>query len=167
MKKIFIAILVLSSTILAQAGEMTLVSTNLNDSFGTNKIVTKFQINTEMKETFAKIEVEDATMSYIQVCPGTGPSYPYPYPYPGNYCRTFPEVKIRTIFSETVKIEGMTMNGDDVIFQGQNGDVVCGKMGFSRILKKPTFFLSGKCSIVGDIKFINGKKNLTVKFITK
>jgi hypothetical protein len=161
MKKLFIATLLLTATVLAQAAEVTLVSTKLDSILGSTNVLTKFQINTEMKEAFAKIEVDEALTTYIPVCTGGG------YPYPAPVCRSVPQVTIRTIFAETVKIEGMTMNGDEVIYQGQNGDVVCGKMGISRIFKRPTFFLSGKCSLEGNVQFVNGIKKLTVKFITK
>ena len=161
MKKFFIATLLLTSTILAQAAEVTLVSTKLDSILGSTNVLTKFQINTEMKEAFAEIKVDEALTTYVPVCTVGG------YPYPTPICRTVPQMTIRTIFAEKVKIEGMTMNGDEVIYQGQEGDVVCGKMGISRIFKKPTFFLSGKCSLQGDVQFVDGIKKLTVKFITK
>ena len=59
------------------------------------------------------------------------------------------------------------MNGDDVIYQGAEGDVVCGTMGRSRVFRVPTFYLSGKCDLEGTIVKENGMNKLSVKFKTK
>lgn len=61
----------------------------------------------------------------------------------------------------------MTMNGDDVIYQSAEGDVVCGTMGKSRVFRVPTFYLAGKCDLVGTIYNENGVSKVSVKFITK
>jgi hypothetical protein len=119
------------------------------------------------KEAFAKINVDEQITVYVRDCSGggyNGPGYPGPYrPYPGNYCRTVPQTSYRNILTDKVKIEGMTMNGNDVIYQSAMGDVVCGYMGVSRVFRIPTFYLSGKCDLVGKIV---GNK-LTVTFRTK
>jgi hypothetical protein len=59
------------------------------------------------------------------------------------------------------------MNGNDVIYQGTEGDVVCGTMGTSRVFRIPTFYLSGKCDLVGTIYNENGVSKVSVKFVTK
>ncbi|MFP5386866.1 MAG: hypothetical protein ACLGHN_12350 [Bacteriovoracia bacterium] len=166
MKKMFLATLLVASTAFAQASEVTVLSTEIPATRGFTSVDTKFYIDTDMKEAYAKVHVQEQFTVYVRNC-SYGPGYPYPYPYPGQYCNTFPQTQYRTIMTDKVKIEGMTMNGDDVIYQGAEGDVVCGKMGRSRIFKVPTFYLSGKCDLDGKIVRENGVNKLTVKFITK
>jgi hypothetical protein len=173
MKKFFAASL-LCLSVMANAADVTILTTNVPATRGNTTVETRFSVDTVMKETFAKVEVTEAITAYIQVCnnggyygPGgyyPGRNYPGRYPHPGNYnCRSVPQVRYNSILTDKVKIEGMTMNGDEVIYQGAEGDVVCGKMGKSRVFRVKTFFLSGKCELVG--KIANGK--LTVKFKTK
>lgn len=166
MKKFMIASLVLASAAFAQAAEVTVLSTNIPATRGPTTVDTKFYIDTEMKEGFAKFSVEERYTVYVRVC-NSGPSYPGPRPYPGNYCRTVPQTHYRTILTDKVKIEGMTMNGDEVIYQGAAGDVVCGTMGRSRVFRVPTFYLSGKCDLDGKVVRTNTGNLLTVTFKTK
>lgn len=170
MKKFIIASLVLASTAFAQAAEVTVFSANLPATRGLTTVDTKFYIDTNMKEGFAKFNVEEQYTVYVRVCNG-GPGYPgprpTPRPYPGNYCRTVPQTQYRSILTDKVKIEGMTMNGDDVIYQGAEGDVVCGTMGRSRVFRVPTFYLSGKCDLEGKVVRTSTGNLLTVTFKTK
>lgn len=187
MKNIIIASLVLASTVVANAAEVTVLKTNLPATRGFTNVDTRFYIDTEMKEAYAKIAVTEDETIYVQDCSSygggyyggyRGPGYPYPggyrgpgYPYPGGYpvpyCRTIPQTRSNTILADKVKIEGITMNGDDVIFQGADGDIVCGSMGRSRVFRVPTFYLSGKCDLDGNVVTENGQKVLVVKFKTK
>ena len=174
MKTFIIATLMLASTASALASDVTVLTTSLPATRGYTSVDTKFYIDTEMKEAFAKINVDEQVTIYVRECSGggyNGPGYPgpgYPGPgYPGRYCRTVPQTQYRNILSDKVKIEGMTMNGDDVIYQSAEGDVVCGTMGRSRVFRIPTFYLSGKCDLVGKIFNENGVNKLSVKFITK
>jgi hypothetical protein len=174
MKIVITALLVLASVTVAQASDVTVLTANLPLTRGQTAVDTKFHIDTDMKEAFAKINVDEQVIIYVQNCsggyyPNPGPN-PRPYPgpnYPGRYCRTVPQTHYRSILSDKVKIEGMTMNGNDVIYQGAEGDVVCGTMGTSRVFRIPTFYLSGKCDLVGTIYNENGVSKVSVKFITK
>lgn len=172
MKSFMIASLVLASSAFAQASNVTILETKLPATRGYTTVDTKFYIDTDMKEAFAQISVDEQVTVYVRDC-NYGPSYPgprgprYPQPYPGRYCQTYPQTRINTVLTDKVKIEGMTMNGDDVIYQGAEGDVVCGTMGRSRVFRVPTFYLSGKCDLVGKIVKVNGSDLLTVKFVTK
>ena len=175
MKTLIIASLVLASSAFAQASDVTILSTNLPATRGYTSVDTKFFVDTEMKEAFAKINVDEQVTVMVQDCSGGYGPGPRPYPgprypgpgYPGRYCRTIPQTQYRTLFSDKVKIEGMTMNGDDVIYQSAEGDVVCGTMGRSRVFRIPTFYLSGKCDLVGSIVRENGGNKVSVRFVTK
>lgn len=167
-KLIFVSAL-LASTAFAYASDVTLMSANLPHTRGQMMVDTKFHIDTEMREGYAKVYVDERVTVYVQDCGYYGGGYNprYPQPYPGPYCRTIPQTQYRTVMTDKVKIEGMTMVGDDVIYHGENGDVNCGKMGRSRVFRVPTFYLSGKCELDGRIVNENGVNKLTVSFKTK
>jgi hypothetical protein len=183
MKNLILASIVLASSVVANAAEVTVLKADLPAIRGAAAIETRFYIDTEMKEAYADIAVEEQATVYVRECsyvgggyggyngPGFPGGYRGPgYPYPGNpvpYCRTIPQTRSNTVLTNKVKISDVTMNGDDVIYQGADGDVVCGSMGRSRIFRVPTFYLSGKCSLDGKVVSENGKNVLVVKFKTK
>jgi hypothetical protein len=176
MRNFLAATLLLTSTAFAFATDVTVLTTNLPATRGYTTVDAGFYIDTDMKEAYAEVEVNEQITVRFQDCSfggnyggGYGRPYPGPYgrPYPGNYCRQSTRIENNTVLTNKVKIAGMTMNGDDVIFQGADGDVVCGKMGRSRIFKVPTFYLSGNCKLEGTINEVMGVKTLNVKFIAK
>jgi hypothetical protein len=169
MKNLMISLLILSASAFSHATSLTVLEANLPITRGFQSVDTKFYIDTDMKEGFAKFSVSEQITVYVQECnygsgygPGRG-GYGGGYPAPIPYCRTMPQTQYRNILSDKVKIEGMTMNGDDVIFQGSEGDVVCGTMKNSRVFRIPTLYLSGKCELKGTIR----NNILTVTFRTK
>lgn len=56
-----------------------------------------------------------------------------------------------TIFNKTVEVQGLTLDGDKVMFEGNAGPVHCGTMGISRVLRRPTLFLNGNCKLSGRV----------------
>lgn len=183
MKNLILASLVLASSVVANAAEFTVLKADLPAIRGYADIETRFYIDTEMKEAYANVKVDEQETIYVRDCsyggynggyrgpgyPGgyRGPGYPYPGGYPVPYCRTVPQTRWNTVLTNKVKIADVTMNGDEVIYQGADGDVVCGSMGRSRVFRVPTFYLSGKCSLNGEVVTENGQKILVVKFKTK
>lgn len=188
MKNLILASIVLASSVVANAAEVTVLKAELPAIRGSAAIETRFYIDTEMKEAYANITVDEQETIYVRDCsygggyggyngpgfPGgyRGPGYPGGYNGPGYgnprpYCRTIPQTRSNTVLTNKVKIADVTMNGDDVIYQGAEGDVVCGSMGRSRVFRVPTFYLSGNCSLDGKVVSENGQKVLVVKFKTK
>ena len=156
MKTLILSLLLASTSALALADEVTLLVKTLPITRGLLNVNSKFSIDTDMKEGFAKVLVSEQYIEYVQRCNGGG------YPT-GPICTTYPETRYRTVLTEKVKIEGMTMNGDDVIYQGTEGDVLCGTMKLSRVFRVPTLYLTGKCDLESRIS----NNNLVVKFKTK
>jgi len=168
MKKFILALLVLASTAMASATEETVLKETLPATRGQVAVDARFHIDTDMNEAFADISVKDLVTVYVHDCTGG----PYrgtgrPLPHPSPYCRTFAQTNVYTVMSTKVKIEKVTMNGNEVIYQGAEGDVVCGTMGRSRVLRVPTFYLSGNCTLEGEVVSENGKNVAVVKFKTK
>ena len=72
------------------------------------------------------------------------------------------------VFSETVKVDGLVLMGDQAVYQGAEGNVVCGTMGTSRVFKVPTLYLSGDCVLTSTLMRDGRKsKKLVVTLITK
>jgi hypothetical protein len=67
------------------------------------------------------------------------------------------------VFSGLKKIDGLMLMGDQAVYHSAQGNIVCGTMGESRVLKVPTLYLSGNCSLSSKI---TGNK-LTVTLTTK
>ena len=168
MKK-FLLITLFPCSAFAQAGEVTVLERDLMvDSFR-SLVDTRFYIDQETHEGFAKIAVSEER--YV---PGPmGGYYPYPSPYPrgpfpgGYYPRPMPMPVQVVVFEATVKIDGLMLVGDKVIYHAPEGEVDCGTMGTSRILKRPTLYLSGKCSLDGQITGTRRDTRLTVTLKTK
>jgi len=153
MKTLALALMLISTS--ALANEVTLLVKTLPITRGLPSVSSKFSIDTEMKEGFAKVLVTEQYIEYVQRCNGGYPS--------GPICTTYPETRYNTVLTEKVKIEGMTTNGDDVIYQGTEGDVLCGTMKLSRVLRVPTLYLTGKCVLESRIS----NNSVVVKFKTK
>lgn len=163
MKTVILASLVFASTLLAHASDVTVLMTNLPATRGATTVETKFHVDTDMKEVFAEINAYEQVTTYVEHCSG---GYNRPG-FPRRTCHTVPQIRYQNIFTDQVKIKDMAMNDDDVIYQGPQGDVVCGTMGRSRVFRIPTFYLSGKCDLAGTIVNENGINKLSVKFITE
>lgn len=165
MKKMFITSLVLFSTALAHASSITLLSTDLPATDKPTTVKATFHIATDMKEAYAQVSVEEQITTYVQNCTYYGSGYFGPgNASPGNTgygCHMISKISYRPILSEKIKIKAMTMNGDDVIYQGRNGDVICGSM------RSSTFYPSSKCELSGKIVSRNGASKLSVTFTTK
>lgn len=67
------------------------------------------------------------------------------------------------VFKELVPVVGLDLVGDKVNFEDPNGTIECGTMGETRILRKPTLYLSGNCKLQASLK----GDRLVVKLMTK
>lgn len=137
MKRLAVLTLALVSTFAnAEAIKVLDVTLPTPSHFSTSSFA-RFYMNQQTGEGFAKVSTTD-------------------YPASSDDAPT-------TIFSKTVKIENLMLMGDQMVFRGTEGDVDCGKMGVSRVFKRPTIILSGNCSLQTKT---NGN-NLSVFFVTK
>ncbi|WPU66729.1 hypothetical protein [Peredibacter starrii] len=154
MKKLIIAALALVASV-AQAETVQILNVNLpmSRSFST-RAFTRFYMDTQTGEGFAKVTATEERYTDM----GGGHYGPGGVYFP-RAPQTFPVV----IFEDTIKIDNLMLMDGQIIYHGENGDVNCGKMGVSRVFKRPTIFLSGKCDLDADLR----GTNLKVNFITK
>lgn len=151
MKKLMIASLILGAS-LAQAAEVTVLEANVRGlETYYPRVHTQFYMDQTTGDGFAKVAVVEDR-----------PYMDWSYNRGGH---RVPEHRTRSVvvFQETVKIDGLMLMDDKVIYHGEDGDVDCGTMGVSRIFRRPTIYLSGNCKLSGKMS----RNQLTLKLKTK
>lgn len=161
MKKFILGALVMAASVV-NAAEVVVLEANLPNNIGARTLVdTKFYMDTKTGEGFVKATVSEERYDYF---PRTWCTYD---PYYRCHTRTVPQPTQYTIFSDKVKVDNLVLMGDDAVYQGEEGNVVCGTMGKSRVFKVPTLYLSGNCKLSHSIRYENGNRKLTVTLKTK
>jgi hypothetical protein len=158
MKKIMLAALLLVASA-AQAAEVVVLEANLPVvSRGREFVSTKFHMDTKTGEGFVKATVIEEVTIWINETWCTP-----------QFCQTrpVPQTTISQIFVDTKKIEDLVLMGDQAVYQGTDGNVVCGTMRPSRIFRVPTLYLSGNCSLESKIERSGVAAKLVVTLRTK
>lgn len=156
MKKLMIATLVLVASVV-NAAETQVLTTKLPRTESFAPIAeAKFQIDLATGEGYAIVEVtEERDITIINESD---------YPFPSTTHR--PRRELVTILKTEAKIEGLTLQGDRIVFQEAERELECGTYGDSRVLRRPTIYLNGNCQLKAEvIGFESGK--LVVTLITK
>ena len=78
-----------------------------------------------------------------------------------------PRVRHYTMLQKKAVINGLQLEGDQFVFKGSENDVNCGVLKPSRILKRPTLYLSGNCALEASLEKVEGGKRLKVDLVTK
>ena len=156
MKKLILAFLVLSVSIV-HAAEVTILEAEVPrlESFNT-MVDSRFQMNQSTGEGFVQVTV---TENRPQWGGGHYDQWGRHYPH-----RT--EMPV-VVFQDTVKVDGLMLMNDEVVYHGTEGDVICGKMGLSRIFKRPTIYLNGNCKLTGRLSGRTFQKKVIVTLKTK
>ena len=150
-----------SSAVMAES--FTILDTRISTGYGINTASSKFYMDPRTGEGFAKISVLER--SYYNDYPGG-----YPGGYPGNICNgyncypgSYPTPIYRTIFSTTVELENITLVDKEMIYTDENRVVNCGKLGTSRVLRRPTLYLTGECKLTEKLLHDRLIVTLTIK----
>jgi hypothetical protein len=136
--KMIIAALIFSAAVAKAAGHPVLEAALPRLSHHA-KVSTSFYMDSESLEGHAEVKVVEERLRTI---PGGCQLHD---------CNPGDVYSYRTIFTQTVKIEGLEVVGDKVMYHGAEGAIDCGTFGRSRILRRRTLFLSGNCSLEGQI----------------
>lgn len=70
------------------------------------------------------------------------------------------------LFTDQVSVPGLILMGDQAVYQGAEGNVVCGTMGVSRVFKVPTLYLSGNCTLSSVLVRENRNSNKLIVTLT-
>lgn len=171
--KTLLALFVVISTTLAFAAEVPVLDTEirLNRNFYRTDVDARFQMDTSNGEGFVKVSVsQERTVVIYNRFPSPYPGhYPFPggrYPYPDH---RFPETRTERlrVFEDMVRVEGLSLVGDKVIYQGEEGEVDCGTLGVSRVFKVPTIYLTGNCKLTARVVETSSQSRVVIKLITK
>jgi hypothetical protein len=157
MKKFMILALTLVTSI-ANAASVVVMEADLPLTTGMTLSNTRFYMDTKTGEGFVKALVSETRYTW------TGNGWCTLDPY--NRCFPHHNQPMPTqvlVFSGLKKIDGLMLMGDQAVYHSAQGNIVCGTMGESRVLKVPTLYLSGNCSLSSKI---TGNK-LTVTLTTK
>lgn len=154
MKKLVFLALALCSA-LSFAGEITVVESSIRPVQFRPVVDARFQMNQSTGEGFVRVTVTEERMTYGGYYDHMGRYYPQSYP------------TLFLVHEETVRVPQLELVDHKVIFHGEEGDVECGTMGVSRVLKKPTIYLSGNCKLDGYLTGFRYAEKVVVKLKTK
>lgn len=155
--RIFLIAALLVASSFAGAAEVLLMERNvpvMGSSFNTWANA-RFHMDTTTGEGFVKVSVTEDRWIMGGNYDSNGRWYPRRMSMP------------MTVFSDTVKVEGLMMMDKKVIYRGAEGDVECGTMGESRVLRIPTLYLNGNCSLSARLTGHWNERLLTVTLHTK
>lgn len=147
MKKLILAALALTASNVFAAEQVVVMEATVPVIYNTNSYAqTNFYMDQQTGLGYVNAYVSESVPRHPQ---DGGPSY----------SRTF---------SNKVQVPGLVLMGDQAVYQGATGNVVCGTMGVSRVFKVPTLFLSGDC-VLSSVLMKDGKnsKKLIVTLTTK
>lgn len=163
MKKILVASSLLVSAVSAFAAEVVVLDKQIPT---TARYMTtadaRFQVDQNTSEGFVDVTVTEERSMYN----------PYPGPigcdqwgrcHPNRMPMPMPVV----IFSERVKVEGLMLMGETVMYHGADANVDCGRLGVSRVFRKPTIYLNGNCKLKTEITGNFANQRVVVKLKTK
>lgn len=155
MKK-FIALLVLSMAS-AFAAEVQIMDEALPIMSSFNSSVdSRFQVDKTTGEGSVVVTVSEQRWTDMgSMCDQWGRCYPNRVNMP------------YIVFSKSAKVEGLSLHGDQIIYAGEAGDVNCGRLGESSVLRRPTIFLSGKCKLSSKITGNWSTSRVNVMMTTK
>jgi hypothetical protein len=164
MKKFLVAFLVLAS-MAVNAAEVVVLEAELPVINRAGALVdTRFYMDLKTGEGFVKAAVSE--QRYTDFPGNTWCSYDQWGRCIPNQ-RPFPTPIQVLVFSDTVKVEGLMLMGDQAVYTGAEGNVICGTIKPSRILKVPTLYLSGNCDLDGKIVKNGNNSKLVVTLKTK
>ncbi len=158
MKKFMLAALVVVASV-AQAAEVVVLEADLPVvARGREFATAKFLMDTKTGEGFVKASVTE------EVTIWTTETWCTP-----QFCQSGPVARtsVDQVYAGSTKIANLVLMGDDAVYQGAEGNVVCGTMKPSRIFRVPTLYLSGKCKLETQILRTGLSGKLVVTLRTK
>ncbi|MGE3608275.1 MAG: hypothetical protein AB7I27_01710 [Bacteriovoracaceae bacterium] len=71
------------------------------------------------------------------------------------------------VYKNSVKIEGLHLVGDKVIYTSNAGEIECGKTGVTRYTHRPTIYFNGNCTVDAWVNGRTWDRTVTMVFRTK
>jgi hypothetical protein len=146
----------------AFAETITVYQTRISSIGGNLSVDESFQMDEDTKQGYVRVNVSETRYEYDPF-PGPMGCDQWGRCYPGGYNR-MPVPRTYSVLNDTVKVNGLVLNGEKVLFEGREGTVECGHMGYTRVLRRRAIFLSGNCNLSS---YISNNGTLTVSLKTK
>lgn len=156
MKVVLLFALLLTSAF-AMTERVVLLETQVPFSYDTLNSNARFYMDTETGMGYADVSVDELRRDILP-----GPIRCDRWGCYGGYPGDFPTT--RRILTKRVEIPNLKLIDKEMIYFGIDGEVNCGKLGRSRVLRRATLYLSGKCQLKSSIR---NRTDLTVTFTTK
>lgn len=126
----------------------------------------KFFMDTESSLGHAQVEVNERyqVTRWVEHC------YPVGDPrFPSVSCRRVPHVEEvnRVIYRHTELIPNLVLEGNKMVYHSDAGPVECGTLGTSRVFRRPTLYLSGKCQLDSRVVLDRAERKVIVDFKVK
>lgn len=165
MKKLLLASLILGTS-LVHAATITVLETMVVGARSNDNVDTRFQLDTTTGQGSVKVTVTTEEYDTWNGGGWNGGGWGGCSPYGGCIPRPIPTPipRIRTLFTDTVEVAGLSLMGDRVVYAAETGDIECGTFGYSNVLRIPTIYLNGNCTTRGTL---DRRGNLKVTMITK
>jgi len=157
MKNLLLIVLVFASSAV-MAESVVLLDTKIAVGFDPTVASSKFYMDTQTGQGYAKVNVTEYERVTLPI-PDTRCDRFGCFPAPGRN----PIPRIRTIFQDTIMIENLKLVNKEMIYTSENGEVNCGTLGTSRVLRRPTLYLTGNCKLTSILVY----DRLTVAFTAK
>lgn len=145
------------------AESIRLIEDNIPYTRGYTKSTANFFMDRDSSLGFAQVSVteEYQVTRWETVCPSPTPRQPNPI------CHSVPRTstEYRTIYNHTELIPNLVLEGDKMIYHGNNGAVDCGTLGLSRVFRRPTIYLSGKCKLTSRTLTDRAERKVVVDFL--
>ncbi len=120
---------------------------------------TTFQVDRQTGEGFVKVVVTEERYRSGRIGPCRSDlCAPGPFEYGPQYF---------VIFNKTVKVRNLNLVDNKLVYHSEMGEVDCGTLGVSRVFKRPTLYLSGKCDVEGKVVKTADGRSLVVTLATK
>lgn len=143
--KFFLILSTLFVSIAAQAETITIYQDNVASRIGQLQAHSKFFMNTETNQGNVIVNITENWFDYTpggRICDRWGC-------YPDIPNRT---PRVRTLVRKTIPVEGLELVGNEMIYYSELGEVNCGTLGTSRVLRRPTLYLTGNCVLKESIR---------------
>lgn len=166
MKVVLLLALIVSSAFTAE--RVTLFESSLPMTRDYLVSDARFYMDTQTGMGYADVSVDEMRLDYN--------NYPMPPRRGGMRCDRFgcygyptpmPPMPTRVpyrILTKRVEILNLNLVDKTLVYNSVNGEVNCGKLGTSRVLRRPTIYLSGKCTLK---TYITRNNRVVVDFILK
>lgn len=145
MKTFLMSLLLVSTTAFAE--RVTVLDIAADRIWSSDELLTKFHIDKMDGQGSASVTVIRTTID--------------------DFGDRGPHIRHYTMLQKRGVINGLQLEGDQFIFKGTENDVNCGVLKPSRILKRPTLYLSGDCQLEASLVKVEGKNRIKVDLVTK